>query len=268
MPAIILDGKGLAKKIKLDLANQVEKLPTKPGLAVVLIGDDPASELYIKLKEKAAKEIGITFHKYICNNKCCKDSTEHDIIEMIKFLNKDKAVNGILVQLPLPEKFNTDKILKAVKPSKDVDGFIRSDDKLIPPTIGAIIELLKSTNEDLKDKEAIILAKSDIFTKNLKKYLKGITKISKIKLESKLPKSLKKFSVVISAIGEPHSIKKSMIKKDAIIIDVGISILGKNTLGDVDPNVSEVASYLSPVPGGVGPLTVAVLMKNVVELIK
>lgn len=167
-----LNGKELADKIKKDLAEKISKLDRKPGLAAVLIGNDKASEIYINLKERACHEVGINFHKYLCNEKCYGNISEEEVLELINFLNRDKNTHGIIIQLPLPKKFNTQKIINAVDPEKYVDGFHpkNKNKKIIPPTIAGIIELLKSTNEELKNKKTLIIGKGDVFISGLEKY--------------------------------------------------------------------------------------------------
>jgi methylenetetrahydrofolate dehydrogenase (NADP+) / methenyltetrahydrofolate cyclohydrolase len=262
--AKILDGTKLAQEIKSDLAQKIAKTEKRPGLAAILIGDDPASKIYINLKEKACQEVGINFHKYLCNEDCYSGISEKELLGLIKFLNKDGAIDGIIVQLPLPPKYNTSKIIKSINPAKDVDGFHpkNKNKKIIPPTIGAIIELLKATGEDLADKKTLIIGHGDIFTSGIKKYLTERFGIKKISTSKTVPKNSDGYDIVIIALGRPGILKKDMVKTGSIIIDVGISRKSGRTVGDVDPRVAEKAGWLSPVPGGVGPLTVVCLLKN------
>lgn len=257
--AIALDGKKIANKIKRDLLTKIKKTKKRPDLAAILIGDNEASELYIKLKQQACEAVGINFHKYLCNEKCFNQGNEKDVLKLIDYLNNDSDINGILLQLPLPNGFDTDKIINKINPDKDVDGFLNKSDAIKPPTILAILRLIKETKINLKNKTCLILANSDIFANNLKKELK--TKTNIIKKVSNIDKA-KTYDVVISAFGKPHILKKKHIKKNAIIIDVGISKKNGKTAGDADPSVYEKASFVSPVPGGVGPLTVAYLLFN------
>lgn len=263
--ATILDGKSLAETIKLGLKKEIADSGLNLGLAAILVGDNEASRLYVDLKEKACKEAGITFSKYLCNSQCYDDIDETELLEMVDFLNRDKQVNGILVQLPLPEGFNPDKIIKAIDPAKDVDGF--HNDSVTPPTIAAIIELLKATKENLSDKSTLIIGNSDIFIDNLENHLAKLG-IKKIKKEKNIPTNCADYDVIIIALGQARILKKENVKDGAIIIDVGINKLDGKTVGDVDPEVTERAGFLSPVPGGVGPLTVACLLRNVLELTK
>ncbi|HNW09385.1 MAG TPA: tetrahydrofolate dehydrogenase/cyclohydrolase catalytic domain-containing protein [bacterium] len=266
--AKILDGKILAEKIKLDLAKKISRQKNRPGLAAILVGDNPASELYLQLKEKSCQQIGIVFHKYLCNKKCYDNISEQELIKLIKFLNQDKNINGIIVQLPLPDKYQTDKIINAINPAKDVDGFVAKNPKLIPPTIGAIIELLKATGQNLKNKKTIIIGNSDVFLTDLKKHLKTNLDIKSAKTTKKIPTDCYKYDLIIIALGRANALKKKNVKDGAIVIDVGINRVAGKTVGDVDAAVAEIAGWLSPVPGGVGPLTVACLLKNTYLLSK
>lgn len=272
--AKILNGKIIAEEIKKDLHQKITKAKRRPGLATILVGDDPASALYVKLKEKACHDVGIDFHKYICNLDCFSDISEKELLEMVKFLNKDKEVNGILIQLPLPKTFHTQKIINAIDPKKDVDGFHPKNKTILPPTVGAVIELLKSVPEIKKatpkkraEMKTLVVIKSDVFTARLKKHLSEFGLVNVIQKTS-IPKNSKDFDIIIIGIGQAASLKKPMVKNGAIVIDIGINKKKNQTVGDVDPKVAEVAGYLSPVPGGVGPLTVACLLRNVFEMSK
>ena len=250
MPAKLIDGKKLADKILEDLKFKITKLDKKPGLAVILVGNNPASEIYIKLKKEACEKVGVNFHSYLLES----DTKEEKIIEVINFLNNDPDINGILVQLPLPKGFNTDKIIQAIDPQKDIDGF-HPKSKFTSPNILGIIELLKSTATNLDNKKITILSNSDKFIEPFKKLL------PKSKINSKDLKA----DILIVAKGKPNYIKPAMIKKDAILIDVGINRIKNNIIGDIDPQCDKIASWRSPVPGGVGPMTIAMLLKNLVR---
>lgn len=258
-----LDGRILAEDIKLKLARKIAKEAHQPSLAVVLIGSDKASSMYISLKEKACKEVGIDFHKYLCTD----NASEQEVLDAVSFLNKDDSIDGILLQLPLPKGFDTQKIINTIDKSKDVDGFLSTGlkEEVVPPTISAIIELLKSTGVDLKDKKILAIAKSDIYTNKIEKYLAVLNPVS-IKTSSDIPSDAKDYDVIIIALGQPSVLKGDMVKKGAVVIDVGINKVDGKIVGDVDPSVNEKASYVSPVPRGVGPLTVACLLRNTFEL--
>lgn len=260
--AKIINGRKLAEEIKSELAKKISQEKKRPGLAAILVGDDQASQIYIQLKEKACQQVGINFHKYLCNKQCYDEISEKELIGLIKFLNQDEATDGIIVQLPLPDKYHTDKIIKTISPAKDVDGFVSKNTELIPPTIGAIIELLKATGENLSDKKTIIIGNSDIFLTNLKKHLKTNLNIKSSKTIKKIPDDCNNYDIIIIAVGRAKALKKKDVKKGAIVIDVGINRIKGKTVGDVDATAAETAGWLSPVPGGVGPLTIACLLKN------
>jgi len=258
MPAKIIDGKKLADKILKEVKNETAKLDHKPGLAAILIGDNPASKMYLKLKEKACHKAGIDFHSYLLDSDC----TEDKILHVIDFLNTDPEIHGILIQLPLPENFNTDKIIKAIDPTKEIDSF-QSQSKFTSPNVLGIIELIKSTGKNLKNKKITVLSNSKIFAEPFKDLLKD-SNVEYLNPESK-KLNLKDSDVLIVAIGKAKFIKPEMIKKDTILIDVGINKVKDRTVGDIDPSCDKVASWRSPVPGGVGPMTVAKLLENLTK---
>ncbi|MFH1610948.1 MAG: bifunctional 5,10-methylenetetrahydrofolate dehydrogenase/5,10-methenyltetrahydrofolate cyclohydrolase [Patescibacteria group bacterium] len=254
MNKIILNGSQEAKKI-------FKSLKSKASLVAILIGKDSASQIYINIKEKRAKEVGVKFKKHILPS----STSEKKVTDLIEKLNKDKKVNGILIQLPLPKKFNTQKIIEKINPHKDVDGFINT--KIIPPTIQSIVHLIKMSKKKIENKKCIILTNSNGFSKPLEKELKK----KKIKVNISLkPKkdNYSKYDVIVIALGKKHWLKPEMIKKGCIVIDVGINRINKNIYGDVHPGCLNKSKYISPVPGGVGPLTVAFLFKNLPRLSK
>lgn len=256
----LIDGQKIAEDIKKEIATEVRQTKKQPALAVVLVGSNEASWSYIRQKEKAAGEVGFLFCKYIFKEK----DKEKDILKTIEWLNEDKEINGIMVQLPLPEKFNTEKILQKISPKKDVDSLTKKS-SFKAPFIGSIIRCLKETNEDLKDKKILALVNSDLFGQKLQTCFKKEEGWSlDYFLSNKSQKDkIKKADVLISAIGQPNSIKGSSIKKDTILIDSGISRQAGEIMGDIEPiAVSKKAAWLAPVPGGVGPVTVALLLKN------
>jgi methylenetetrahydrofolate dehydrogenase (NADP+)/methenyltetrahydrofolate cyclohydrolase len=276
--AKLINGKLIAENILLDLKLKIAKLNRPPGLAAVVIGDDPASLLYVKNKKRAAEKIGIGFHRYLCGGRFCPNINEKEILEMIDFLNQDKTIDGIIVQLPVPEKFNASKILSRILPQKDVDGFHPQNKKnflagkpgIIPPLMLAVNEALISTGENLKGKEAVIIVNNPIYSDTRKKEFEDLgLKVKIVKPGENLAAETKKADVLVAILGQKNLIKKSMVKSGAIVIDVGTNMLGKNKwTGDVDPKVVQVAGWLTPVPGGIGPLTVAFLLKNTYKLAK
>jgi methylenetetrahydrofolate dehydrogenase (NADP+)/methenyltetrahydrofolate cyclohydrolase len=263
MPAKLIDGQKIADEILSEIKQKVAKLKNRPGLAVVLIGNNPASKLYLRLKEKACQKVGIDFHSYFIDDDCL----EKQVLQIIDFLNKDPEIDGILVQLPLPQKYNTEKIIKKIKPEKDIDGF-HTQSKVISPNILGIIELLKSTNENLKNKQITILSNSKKFAQPFEKLLPQ-SQVSYLNPQNPNLKShTQKADILIVAIGKPKFIKPTMIKKDAILIDVGINKVKDKVVGDIDPACDKKAGWRSPVPGGVGPMTVAMLLHNLVKMVK
>ena len=275
--AQLIDGKALAEKILLGLKGKISRLDQPPGLAAILIGDDPASQLYVKNKKKAAQKVGIIFHNYFCGNKLCPDVTEEEILATIDFLNNDPQIDGIIVQLPIPKKFNAEIIINRISPKKDVDCLQhnKKDDScelpaIVSPLIQAIKTAITSTGENLAGKKAAIVAKNPDFSEARKETLTGLgLQVKIVKPDEDMGKQIKEADVMVVILGQKNLIKKSMVKPDAIVIDVGTNLAGKNKfIGDVDPKVAEVAGWLTPVPGGIGPLTVAFLLKNTYELAK
>lgn len=266
-----LNGKKEANKILAEIRKGVKKAKKKPFLAVVLVGDDKASKLYVKLKKEAAKKVGIGFR--LC--KFNEDDSQIDIESKIMELNEDKKISGIIVQLPIPKIFNTQKIINTIAPEKDVDGFhpineklfLRGKERFIPVFPNAIFRMLKSSGQKLKNKKAILIINSEKFGKLMKVMLERNGMEAEYILAKKFkdnPQYIKNYQIIITAVGIPNLINGSIIKKGCIIIDGGIAKENGKTVGDVDWNsVKKTASFISPVPGGVGPLTVAGLLENV-----
>ncbi|MDD2696889.1 MAG: bifunctional 5,10-methylenetetrahydrofolate dehydrogenase/5,10-methenyltetrahydrofolate cyclohydrolase [Candidatus Pacebacteria bacterium] len=250
----IFNGKKFAEKILLDLKKRIRREKIKPKLAVILVGDNKASKLYIKLKKRAAGRIGINLALYKFGQK----AKEKDIVRKIKDLNKDKSINGIIVQLPLPKKFNQNRIVGMIDLSKDVDGFLKKSGSS-PVLPSAIYLVLKSASKFFKGKKILALTNSDIFGFTLKDFLvkKGIKMKYLLRTSSGVKSNLKSADVIISVCGVPGLITGEVIKKGVILIDAGFP-------ADADrESVEQKASFLTPNPGGVGPLTVALLLKNV-----
>lgn len=264
MSATLLDGKTLAASIRQEVKEEIASAGLKPGLAVILVGDDPASHLYVSLKEKAAIEVGIVVYRFDYP----ATTDERAIVEKIRELNVDAKVNGILVQLPLPEAMNPNMVIAAIDPAKDVDGFHpKNTTGILSPGIAGPLELLKKTGVELKDKHAVVVGKSAVFTQSFCDPLR----VMHVRAEPTYPENLelmKQADILIVAVGRPAFIKTEMVKPGAIVIDIGTSKVEGKTVGDVAPEVMDIASFLTPVPGGVGPMTVAMLLKNTVELCK
>ena len=255
----LINGKTIANKILISMHPKPQTT-----LAVILVGQDPASRLYVSIKQKRAAQIGIGFKKYLLPEK----SKQAEIIKLIKKLNNNKSITAILVQLPLPKHLNTDKIISTINPKKDADG-LHPKSKVLPATTGAIIEALKSTKINLKNKSVVILGKSKIVGLPTYYYLKN--KVKKINIYNSktknLPQKCKQADILIVAIGKAKLIDGKYIKPKAIVIDVGINKLNNKTVGDVDFNsAKKIATWITPTPGGIGPITVSVLLRNVLEL--
>jgi len=269
---ILIEGKKISERILKELKDDIRNENLKPGLGVVLVGKDEASKIYVSLKEKAAKDVGINFQKFEFQEGVPEDNVLHKIEE----LNKNPYVHGIIVQLPLPGHLNSDKIISSIDPGKDADGF--SENSGFEPVLPkAVIKILESIPIDTRrvastpDKIAIILANSDIFGRKMKAALERknikadyvVAEKNALQYYSMLEK-IKNADIVISATGKPKSITGKIIKEGAIIIDAGITRVEDKVVGDVDlKSVKNKASYITPVPGGVGPVTIACLLENV-----
>ncbi len=257
----LIDGKKIAERVKDEIALEVFGFNDKrPGLAIILVGEREDSKLYVSLKEKEAKKLGIDTHLY----KFGADCLEKDIIETIDFLNNDKAVDGILIQLPLPAKFNTDKIINRLNPKKDVDGFHpHKPDYIKSPVLASVEACLDEIGAKGEGQLACFLYKAEVFGRAIEDMLKA----RDYKMVGK--EKIKEADLIISALGQPESITEEMLKPGVILIDIGISRVGAKVKGDVKlSSAQKKASYLTPVPGGVGPMTIAFLFKNVLEIYK
>ena len=274
--ATIIDGKTLAKKIRMELKEKCEELINKhiqPKLAVIMVGDNPASKVYVKNKSKACNEVGILYEEYLLE----EDTTQEELIKLIKKLNEDKSINGILLQSPIPQHLDINEAFKAITYAKDVDGFTPSsvgklcigEDTFISCTPYGVMKMFEEYNIDLTGKNVVILGRSNIVGKPLiqcclQKHATVTVCHSKTK---NLDEYTKQADIIISAIGKPKFVTSDMVKDGVIVIDVGINRDENGKLvGDVDfKNVKEKASYIPPVPGGVGPMTIAMLMNNVIK---
>ena len=271
--AEIIDGKKISIKLKEKVKEEVYLLKEKKisvCLAVVLVGKDPASKIYVKNKKLTCEELGIVSREILLDEKI----TQEDLIEIIKKLNSDVFVNGILVQLPLPKHINEKEIINIIDPLKDVDCFnvknvgkILTDDfGFLPCTPAGVVDLIESTKVEITGKNCTIIGRSNIVGKPLfMLMLKKNTTVSICHSKTfDLKWHTKNADILIAAMGRPNFVKKDMVKKNAIVIDVGINRLDSGKIvGDVDfDDVFDVASYITPVPGGVGPMTIAKLMQN------
>lgn len=266
----ILNGKKLSLKIQEELKEKVSSLKTKPCLAVILVGDDKASKVYVRNKERAAKYIGINTITY----KLEESTTTEDLLALIDKLNNDSSVNGILVQLPLPKHIDEEKVLFSILPEKDVDAFHPTNvghlhlgtPKMVPCTPAGIIRLLDEYQISIDGKNAVVIGRSTIVGKPIAQLLleRNATVTLTHSHTHNLKDIVKNADIVIVAIGKPKFVTKDFIKKGAVVADVGINRDKNNKLvGDVDfENVKDLTSFITPVPGGVGPLTVAMLMNQ------
>jgi methylenetetrahydrofolate dehydrogenase (NADP+)/methenyltetrahydrofolate cyclohydrolase len=276
MSAIIIDGKAIAEKIMDKLKDEVEGIKVKfgraPSLAVIRVGDDGASEIYVNNKIKTCEKIGINS----VLRQLPKDITEASLIEIVKTLDGDKNINGILVQLPLPKGIDENKVLNHISPSKDVDGFtplsagglMLGNNALAACTPSGVVELIKSTGRPIAGANAVVVGRSNIVGKPaalmlLKENATVTVAHSKTK---NIEKITKRADILVVAIGKKEFIKGGHIKKGAIVIDVGINRENGRLYGDIDFKAARArAAYITPVPGGVGPMTIAILMKNTVK---
>jgi len=276
MSAKIIDGKAIAASIRQKMVDEVAQLKKEgivPGLAVVIVGDDPASKVYVGQKEKGCAQIGIYSEKHTLP----ADASEEELLALVSKLNMDDKINGILVQLPLPKQIDEKKVLYAISPAKDVDGFhpenigklVIGEDVFLPCTPHGIMVLLEHTGVDLKGKEAVVVGRSNIVGKPISLML--LSKSATVTICHSKTKDLsfhtKRADVLVAAVGKPEMIKGDMVKDGVVIIDVGVNRLESGKLvGDVEfESVSKKASAITPVPGGVGPMTITMLLKNTIK---
>lgn len=277
--AVIIDGKALAKKIRSNLKVECDELKNKgitPKLAVIMVGDNPASKVYVRNKSRACNEVGIEYQEYLLD----ENTSQEDLLELIKKLNVDKTVNGILLQSPIPEHLNINEAFKTITYLKDVDGFTPSsvgklcigEDTFVSCTPLGVIKMFEDYNIDLNGKDVVILGRSNIVGRPLIQCClqKNATVTVCHSKTKSLEEHTKRADVIISAIGKPKFVTADMVKDGVAIIDVGINRDESGKLvGDVDfKNVEKKASYITPVPGGVGPMTIAMLMHNVIKATK
>ncbi len=274
--AVIIDGKELAKKIRANLKIECEELKKKninSKLAVIMVGEDPASKVYVRNKSRACEDVGIKYEEYLLDSKI----TQKELIELIEKLNNDKTINGILLQSPIPSNLDINEAFRTISPEKDVDGFnpvnvgklVLNQDTFVSCTPYGIMKMFEEYNIDLTGKNVVILGRSNIVGKPLIHCClnKNATVTSCHSKTQNIAQKAKEADVLISAIGKANFVTADMVKDGAVVIDVGINRLdnGKIT-GDVDfESVKEKASYITPVPGGVGPMTIAMLMNNVIK---
>ncbi len=271
----IIDGKAVAGRVKEEIKHEIVERGIRPTLAVILVGDDPASTVYVNNKKKACEFCGIESKSY----ELPFETTEEELLSLIDRLNKDKEINGILVQLPVPEHIDPDKVIEAISPLKDVDGFSTQSvgalsigkTGFVSCTPAGIIELLHSYDVEISGKNCVVMGRSNIVGKPMAMLLlreNGTVTVTHTRTRD-IKEITGKADILVAAVGKPRMIDESYVKKGAVIIDVGIHRLdpekngGRKLCGDVDfDSVFEKASLITPVPGGVGPMTIAMLMKN------
>lgn len=276
----ILDGKEVAKKVKLELKEEVERLKLEknivPKLAVIMVGNNPASQIYIRNKSKVCEEIGIEFEEYLLD----ENTSQEELLNLIDKLNIKQDINGILLQSPIPMNLDINEAFKRISPEKDVDGF--NPENVGKLTLGqkgfisctpyGIIRILEEYNIEIEGKNAVIIGRSNIVGKPMLQCLlnKNATVTICHSKTKDLEEITKRADIIVVAIGKRNFLKENMVKDGVVVIDVGINRDDEGKVkGDVDfENVSKKASYITPVPGGVGPMTIAMLMVNVVKATK
>lgn len=276
----IIDGKAVSQsvkdRIKTETAEIKEKYGITPGLAVIIVGDNPASRIYVNNKKKACEYVGFNSYEYALP----KETTEAELLELINELNSDEKIDGILCQLPLPGHINENVIINNIAPNKDVDAFhpvnvgkiMIGDYSFLPCTPAGVMELIASTGVEIQGKECVVVGRSNIVGKPMSMLLlhkSGTVTICHSKTKD-LKAECKKADILVAAVGFPNLIKGDMIKEGAVVIDVGMNRLDNGKLcGDVEfETASEKAGYITPVPGGVGPMTIAMLMQNTLTAAK
>ena len=276
--ATIIDGKELAKNIRESLKEEVKELKSAdiyPKLAVIMVGDDKASKVYVKNKSKACEDVGIEYEEHLLPAKI----KMKELLELIEKLNNDETIHGILVQSPLPEGLDANEAVKTISPKKDVDGFnpinvgklSLNQDCFVSCTPYGIVKMLESYNIPIEGSHAVIIGRSNIVGKPLAKCL--LNKNATVTFCHSKTKNLKEITkqadILIAAIGKAKFITADMVKEGATVIDVGINRTENGLVGDTDfEAIKEKASYITPVPGGVGPMTIAMLMNNVIKAAK
>ncbi len=281
MTAKIIDGKALASEVRAKLKDRVNALVEKghrPGLAVILVGEDPASQVYVRNKLRSSEEVGIKSFAY----RLAKETTQDELLALIEKLNRDSAVDGILVQLPVPKQIDPAAIIRAIAPEKDVDGFHVVNAGLlmtrgkanakafsfVPCTPAGVIKMIESTGYEISGKNALVIGRSNIVGKPVALLLleRNATVTIAHSRTKDLPALSRQADILVVAIGKAKAVTADMVKPGALVIDVGINRQEDGHLcGDVDTKaVSEVADWITPVPGGVGPMTIAMLLENTV----
>ena len=268
----IIDGKAISNEIQDNIRKEVELLDKKPGLAVILVGDDSASQVYVNNKEKMCKKLGINSFVY----RLPEDTCEKELLDLIEKMNNDSDVDGILLQHPVPSQIDEMKAFCTISPKKDVDGFnivnrgklAVGEDSFVACTPLGVVEMIKHEGIEIKGKHCVIIGRSNVVGKPLYELMlmENATVTVCHSKTTNLKDICKTADILVAAIGKPKFVTEDMVKDGAVVIDVGINRIDGKLIGDVDfDNVSKKASYITPVPGGVGPMTIAMLMKNVMK---
>ncbi|MFN8187503.1 MAG: bifunctional methylenetetrahydrofolate dehydrogenase/methenyltetrahydrofolate cyclohydrolase FolD [Gaiellales bacterium] len=268
MPATLMDGKALSAKVRGEVAQEVAALGRPVGLATVLVGDDPASAVYVRNKRQACTEAGIES----IHHELPAATSEQELLELVAELNADPSVTGILCQLPLPDHIDEDRVIRAIDPVKDVDGFhplnagllLQGSGILLPATPAGIMEILDEYDVPLQGAQAVVVGRSNIVGKPISLLLlqRHATVTICHSRTRELPELTRGADVLVAAIGKARAITREMVKPGACVIDVGINRVDGKLVGDVAEDVADVAGLLTPVPGGVGPMTIAALLRN------
>ena len=266
-----MDGKALAERVREEVAGEIRELGRPVGLATVLVGDDPASAVYVRNKQKACREVGIE----PIDHQLSAESSEADLLQLVETLNGDEGVTGILVQLPLPEHIDEDRVIRSISPIKDVDGFhpfsaghlLQGSPTFVAATPAGIMEILREYEVDLVGARAVVIGRSNIVGKPMALLLLAEHATVTIchSRTRDLPSVVKEADVVVAAVGRPNTVTADMVREGATIVDVGINRTDEGLVGDVAADVREKAGLLTPVPGGVGPMTIASLLRNTVR---
>jgi methylenetetrahydrofolate dehydrogenase (NADP+) / methenyltetrahydrofolate cyclohydrolase len=266
-----MDGKALAERARAEVAEEVAGLGRPVGLATVLVGNDPASAVYVRSKQKACREVGIEPY----DHNLSAETSQEELLALVEQLNADDAVTGILVQLPLPEQIDEDRIIRSISPIKDVDGFhpfsaghlLQGTPTFVAATPAGIMEILREYEVDLQGARAVVIGRSNIVGKPMALLLLAEHATVTIchSRTRDLPAVVREADVVVAAVGRPDTVTADMVREGATVVDVGINRTEEGLVGDVAPAVGEVAGLLTPVPGGVGPMTIASLLRNTVR---
>ncbi len=266
-----MDGKALAERVRGEVAQEIAALSQPVGLATVLVGDDPASAVYVRSKQKACREVGIEPF----DHNLSADTSQEDLLALVERLNADDAVTGILVQLPLPEQIDEDRIIRSIKPIKDVDGFhpfsaghlLQGSPTFVAATPAGIMEILREYDVELQGARAVVVGRSNIVGKPMALLLLAEHATVTIchSRTRDLPAVVREADVIVAAVGRPETVRADMVREGATVVDVGINRTDDGLVGDVAADVRDKAGLLTPVPGGVGPMTIASLLRNTVR---